>query len=165
MSLKTYLQDLIEYAQSGEVINHVQFSMNQLKSAIELRVFNSEGGTKDINGVSAGGYSEQYKKKRAANKRQTNRKDFNITDTLANSLRLGVRKTDKGFQYFIYIDPARRDGERNTKIADYLTSQTRKKAGTGTIFAASEKELEERDRVLTSLIQSDLQQIAEKNGI
>lgn len=155
--INQYLNDLIEWAESSEPVNHLQFAMNQMKSEIEQRIFNSEKGAKDISGTNAGGYSERYKKVRASKGRQTVKKDFNLTDRLANSLYLEVEeKTDKS-NLVIRIR-----GTRNQLIAGYLTEQTGKLKGTGKIFGASKNELIGRDKVISKLVKDDIEQIGEK---
>ncbi|MFA9213890.1 MAG: hypothetical protein ACEQSR_08595 [Candidatus Methylacidiphilales bacterium] len=156
--IEAYLKDLISYAESAEPLNNMQFAMNQLKSKLELRLFNSNVGAKDVNGKNAGGYSKGYKAKRAANKRQTIRKDFNLTDTLAKSFKLAVEEREGKYFLIIYIV-----GNRNRNVAEYLTAQTKKKKGTGVLFGASAKELDERNKVILKLFENDLKEIGKQN--
>jgi hypothetical protein len=162
-AIHQYLEELIDYAESPEPLNNLEFAMNQMKSSIKLRLFNSNGAATDINGINAGGYSKGYKAKRLAKGRQVQHKDFNLTDNLVNSFKTVVEERNGKNYIIIYISNSRTEtAERNRKVAGYLTEQTKKKKGTGVLFGASKKELEERDNVILKLLKDDIEQIGQK---
>lgn len=155
--ISDYINELTAYVQGVEILNSIQFASNQMLSSIKNRIFESQGGGEDINGVNFGGYSTEYKKTRLKNKRQALNKDFNLTDTLVNSLKLGITREKGSISFVIYID-----GKRNQDVAGYLTEETKKLRRTGIIFQASKSEIEERDKVIRFLINQSLKEIGAK---
>jgi hypothetical protein len=62
--------------------------MNQGKSAMQTRIFNSEQGAKDVAGRGLGAYSDPYKKYRQKRGRQTAHIDLELTGSLRRDIKV-----------------------------------------------------------------------------
>lgn len=86
--LQKILLRLRAWTDSTAPINNIVQGMNQGKSAMQNRIFNSEQGTKDVSGRGLGTYSDPYKKYRQKRGRQTAHVDLELTGSLRRDIKV-----------------------------------------------------------------------------
>jgi DNA-binding cell septation regulator SpoVG len=86
--LQKILLRLRAWTDSTAPIDNIVQGMNQGKSAMQNRIFNSEQGTKDVSGRGLGTYSDPYKKYRQKRGRQTAHVDLELTGSLRRDIKV-----------------------------------------------------------------------------
>lgn len=86
--LQKILLRLRAWTDSTAPIDNIVQGINQGKSAMQNRIFNSEQGTKDISGRGLGTYSDPYKKYRQKRGRQTAHVDLELTGSLRRDIKV-----------------------------------------------------------------------------
>lgn len=86
--LQNILLRLRAWTDSTAPIDNIVQGMNQGKSAMQNRIFNSEQGAKDISGRGLGTYSDPYKKYRQKRGRQTAHVDLELTGSLRRDIKV-----------------------------------------------------------------------------
>jgi hypothetical protein len=119
--------------------------MDQAKSDLQTRVFNSEEGAKDIKGQGLGGYSNGYAAYRRSKGRQTKYVDLELT----GSLRRNFQITQVGDRVAIVVPSA----TERAKI-DKLEKQYKKN-----IFDLSKEEKKDIKKRVDYLITEDIKTI------
>ena len=87
-NLQKILLRLRAWSDSTAPIDNIVQGINQGKSAMQNRIFNSEQGTKDISGRGLGNYSDPYKKYRQKRGRQTAHIDLELTGSLRRDIKV-----------------------------------------------------------------------------
>jgi hypothetical protein len=109
-------------------------ALNAGMGKMKFRIFNKG---EDAEGVSLGGYTKQYGKKRETAGRQTGYKDLEFEGSLRRSIE--TAKTDNKQVVIAIVN------EQTAKIAGYQEQQVGKKRGSGVapIFTLSQSEFEQ----------------------
>jgi hypothetical protein len=149
MDVAKLLTELKSWAESEQPINHVVQGMNQVKGSMEVRIFNSEAGARDVSGNGLGSYSNAYAKFRQSKGRQVKVVDLELT----GSLRRDIKVVRSGTTVTCVVPST----EERKKIG-YLEAQYNKN-----IFDFSPAEQEELDEVIKINISQDISDIL--NGI
>jgi hypothetical protein len=150
MDIRQVFESLKDYVESGKALDRIVLSVNQGKSDLQTRVFNSEKGAKDVQGSGLGKYSNTYAKYRQNNGRQTNVVDLEYT----GSLRRNFQVTQVGTRAVIVVP----DSKERQKIG-YLETQYKKN-----IFSLSKEEKLDINKRATILITEDITEII-KSGL
>jgi hypothetical protein len=145
LNIENILNNLKEYALSEKPINAMVLSVNQGAGGFKNRVFNSEAGTKDINGSGLGKYSNSYAKYRKDRGRQVAHVDLELTGSLRRDIK--VISTESTVTCAI-ISPTERD-----KV-NHLEKLYKKN-----IFDFSKEEQKEVNELLSNLITNDISNI------
>ncbi len=87
------LKEVKDFAQSELPLDLLLIAVNETKADFANRAFNSESGSKDINGKRLGKYSNNYASYRRSLGRQTKSVDLELTGSLRRALKV-VRKSD-----------------------------------------------------------------------
>lgn len=86
--IQKILINIKSWANSTAPIDNIVQGMNQGKSAMQNRIFNSEQGAKDITGKGLGSYSDPYKKYRQKRGRQIAHIDLEMTGSLRRDIKV-----------------------------------------------------------------------------
>lgn len=148
-NLQQLLLRLKSWADSPAPIDNIVQGMNQGKSAMQNRIFNSEQGAKDVSGRGLGNYSDPYKKYRQKRGRQTAHIDLELT----GSLRRDIKVVQENAKVAIAVPSS----TERTKIG-YLEKQF-----ATTIFDITPDERQEIVDVIEYNFSQDIKQII--NGV
>jgi hypothetical protein len=151
MQIQRILEELRAWAESDRPSDHIVVAVNQARGAMLNRIFNSEAGTKDVNGAGLGKYSNAYAKVRERKGRQTAVKDLEFTGTL----RRDIKTIKNGNHIAVVIQSV-----EERKIAGYLEKMHQNRD----IFDFSKDEIKEADAVALALFREDINQILNGTG-
>jgi HSP20 family molecular chaperone IbpA len=147
LELKGVLERLRKYGESSTPTDNIVLAMNQTRAAVFNRIFNSEEGTKDVNGAGLGAYSNSYASYRRSRGRQANVIDLELTGSLRRDIK--VVQTDDKVTLAIVSNSERLK-------SSYLETRFRRD-----IFSVSAEERDEFNRVLGKLFADDIKTILE----
>ena len=143
--LEEMLNDLVSYALGESVIDNMVVAVNTGKAEMQTRIFNSESGTRDVNGSGLGGYSNPYAAYRKQKGRQSNVVDLELTGALRRSLKTEIANNSVAIVV-----------EGQTEIKKLGDIERRYKKN---IFDASQKEEELIMNTFSELITQDITNI------
>jgi hypothetical protein len=147
LEITEILKRLKKYGESTTPVDNIVVAMNQTRGMVLNRIFNSERGTKDVNGAGLGKYSNAYAKYRQSKGRQTNVIDLEFTGSLRRDIK--VVQSDNKVAIAIVSNTERLK-------SSYLEKNFRKD-----IFSVSVDERKEFNRVLSKLFAEDINFILE----
>jgi hypothetical protein len=87
LKIEKLLNELKAWAVSERPLDILVQAVEQGRGEMSVRVFNSEVGTKDVNGAGLGKYSNSYAKQRSRSGRQSKVKDLEFTGALRRDIR------------------------------------------------------------------------------
>lgn len=94
MTVKKLLEELVVWAEGERPLDIVVQAVEQGRSAMAIRIFNDQRGTKDIVGKGLGKYSNPYAELRKARGLQAKVIDLNFTGSLQRDIKT-VRNGEK----------------------------------------------------------------------
>jgi len=147
MEVTQWLERVRDYAKSERPLDNILLAVNDTRSKMQNRIFNSEQGTKDSQDKPiTKAYSNPYKKVRKAKGLQTNKVDLEFT----GGLRREVKTVRDGNRVYIAIP-----SQKETQKSVYLEQQYDTK-----IFEPTKEELKHATTVAMKLIKEDLYELS-----